>query len=99
MVTITVADNGAGVPDEDAPHIFDPYYRAHSSASQPAALGIGLSVARQLARLMRGDLTYRREGGWTLFQLTLPAAAETGTGSNGHAGNGTVERREAQIAG
>jgi signal transduction histidine kinase len=99
MVTITVADNGAGVPDEDAPHIFDPYYRAHSSASQPAALGIGLSVARQLARLMRGDLTYRREGGWTLFQLTLPAAAETRAGSNGHTGNGTVERREAQIAG
>jgi signal transduction histidine kinase len=71
-VSVLVADNGTGVPDGDGQRIFDPYYRAHSSGSQPAALGIGLSVARQLARLMKGDLSYRREGGWTIFELQLP---------------------------
>jgi signal transduction histidine kinase len=87
-VSVVVADDGDGVPDEDAGHIFDPYYRAHSSESQPAALGIGLSVARQLAILMNGDLAYRREDGWTIFELTLPAAIDEKPGVNGHASNG-----------
>ena len=72
QVTVQVADNGDGVPQEAREQIFVPYHRAHSSASQPAALGIGLSVARQLARLMNGDLVYRRQGGWTIFELSLP---------------------------
>jgi signal transduction histidine kinase len=73
-VTIQIADNGSGVPPEDSEQIFLPYHRAHSSHSQPAALGIGLSVARQLARLMNGDLTYLRSEGWTVFELRLPLA-------------------------
>jgi signal transduction histidine kinase len=44
------------------------------SDTQPAAIGIGLSVARHLARLMDGDLTYRREAGWSVFRLSLPGA-------------------------
>jgi len=83
-VSTVVADNGNGVPEDDAGHIFDPYYRAHSIESQPAALGIGLSVARQLAILMHGDLTYRRQGNWTVFELLLPVAVETHEGHNGH---------------
>lgn len=71
-VTVGVADNGTGVAPEDQEQIFTPYYRAHSSESQPAALGIGLSVARQLARLMHGDLIYHRQDGWTVFELRLP---------------------------
>jgi len=74
-VTVQVADNGVGVPLEDQEQIFTPYYRAHSSESQPAALGIGLSVARQLARLMNGDITYLRQDGWTIFELRLPLAS------------------------
>lgn len=74
-VTVQVADNGAGVSPEDREQIFTPYYRAHSSESQPAALGIGLSVARQLARLMNGDLVYLRQDGWTVFELRLPLSS------------------------
>ncbi|HWL50510.1 MAG TPA: CHASE domain-containing protein, partial [Acidimicrobiia bacterium] len=71
-VTVQVVDNGEGVPQTERDQIFSPYYRAHSSSSQPAALGIGLSVARQLARLMNGDLVYRRVDHWTVFELSLP---------------------------
>jgi signal transduction histidine kinase len=74
-VIIQVADNGSGVAPEDQEQIFTPYYRAHSSESQPAALGIGLSVARQLARLMNGDLVYLRRDGWTIFELRLPLSS------------------------
>ena len=75
FVTVQVADNGAGVAPEDQEQIFNPYYRAHSSESQPAALGIGLSVARQLATLMNGDLVYLRQNGWTVFELRLPLSS------------------------
>jgi signal transduction histidine kinase len=83
-VSIVVADDGAGVPAEDSERIFVPYYRAHSNESQPAALGIGLSVARQLARLMNGDLSYRRENGWTVFEFQLPTTLTRRAGSTGN---------------
>ena len=78
MVGIEVADNGPGLPAEEWERIFEPYYRAHNDPTQPAALGIGLSVSRHLARLMGGDLSYRHEDGWSIFRLSLPTVAETG---------------------
>jgi signal transduction histidine kinase len=73
-VHIQVADNGAGLPEDEWESIFEPYHRAHPAGSQPAALGIGLSVARNLARLMDGGLTYRRQDHWSVFELDLPVA-------------------------
>ena len=72
--TLTIRDNGSGVTGIDADRIFDAYYRAQERATTPDSVGLGLSVARQLARLMKGDLHYRRENGWTCFDLTLPLA-------------------------
>jgi signal transduction histidine kinase len=95
--TVVVADNGPGVAEEDSEQIFAPYYRAHSNESQPAALGIGLSVARQLALLMKGDLTYRRKDGWTLFELRLPVVAESTVDSDGHAGPTDRQQSEATV--
>jgi signal transduction histidine kinase len=72
MARVTVRDNGAGVKGMDGERIFDAYYRAAQAESKPDSVGLGLSVARQLARLMKGDLVYRRRSGWTEFELTLP---------------------------
>ena len=75
MVRVEVADDGPGLRREDWDLIFEPYYRAHhGDDTQPAALGIGLSVARHLARLMDGELSYRREANWSVFRLALPGA-------------------------
>lgn len=74
MASLVVSDDGPGVKGMDAEHIFDPYYRSQSVAdSRPDSVGLGLAVARQLARMMGGDLVYRRRRGWTRFELTLPA--------------------------
>jgi len=72
LARVTVRDNGAGVKGLDGERIFDAYYRAAGGESKPDSVGLGLSVARQLARLMKGELIYRRERGWTVFELTLP---------------------------
>lgn len=73
IARIGVADSGSGIPIQDQDRIFEPYQRAHDRPTQPGSVGLGLTVARQLARLMGGDLTYRYEGGESIFELALPA--------------------------
>ncbi len=68
---VQVYDDGDGVREADREAIFDPY-RSGRSAAEPGAVGLGLTVSRTLARLMDGDLTYRREGDQSCFELTLP---------------------------
>ena len=81
VVEIEVRDNGEGIPERMREHIFEPYARAHNGRGQPASVGLGLSVARKLAQLMKGDVALERDNGWTVFTLTLPAAADaTATG-------------------
>ncbi len=69
---LTVADSGTGVTAGHERHIFDAFHRAGTSDVTTKAIGLGLYVSHHLAALMGGDLTYRRSGGWTLFELDLP---------------------------
>ena len=73
-VVVQVRDNGEGIPKDEWESIFDPYQRSHHRKSQPASVGLGLTVSRMLARRMDGDLTYRYEDGQSLFELALPTA-------------------------
>ena len=74
---IDVIDDGAGVDVMHVERIFDPYERAHPIELHPGSVGLGLAVSRRLARLMGGDVEYRREGGRTVFRLTLPLTDST----------------------
>lgn len=74
IISLVVADNGAGVPEDERGQIFEAYHRSHDQKGLTASVGLGLTVARTLSRLMGGDLTYRYDGGWSEFRLTLPAA-------------------------
>jgi PAS domain S-box-containing protein len=71
---VTVRDNGDGVDSVDAETVFEPYGRAAQGRAHDLSTGLGLHVARELARRMGGDLRYRRQGSWTAFELTLPVA-------------------------
>ncbi|HYM83770.1 MAG TPA: ATP-binding protein [Candidatus Dormibacteraeota bacterium] len=74
-VDVVVADRGPGFPDDDAERLFELFYRSSRTSSKPGA-GIGLFVARQLARSMGGELTARpRPGGGAEFILSLRALA------------------------
>jgi signal transduction histidine kinase len=75
VIQVAVADNGLPIPDEATERIFEPYQRAQRASGQTDSVGIGLSIARTLARLMGGDLRYFRSGDWNLFQLSLPSAS------------------------
>ena len=70
-----VADRGAGVQAAERERIFDAFYRPSGATADAGHAGLGLSIAKTLAELQGGTLTYElREGGGSLFVLTLPAA-------------------------
>lgn len=71
---ISVADNGPGIPETELEHVFDPFHRVESSRSrETGGVGLGLAVARDVARLHGGEITLRNrpEGGLQAV-LTLP---------------------------
>lgn len=74
-----VAGNGAGVPPEDVERILEICTHSDRTPTVSGSVGIGLSVCRTLARLMAGDVEYRRQNGWTEVVLRLPPAS-TGVG-------------------
>ena len=60
---IRVADSGPGIPAETLPHIFEPFVQVAGNQSGRKGTGLGLTVSRQLAVLMGGDLTAEASGG------------------------------------
>ncbi|MGH8927619.1 MAG: GAF domain-containing protein [Acidimicrobiia bacterium] len=76
---VMLMDDGPGIAASDWERIFQPYERAHERDGQPAAVGLGLTVSRQLARLMGGSLYYDHKDGWSTFTLELPRSVETRT--------------------
>lgn len=74
MLVFTVSDRGPGVQPEDAARIFEPFYRARGSAPDAGRAGLGLSIARTLAEIQGGSLSYSpRPGGGSVFSFSLPA--------------------------
>jgi signal transduction histidine kinase len=71
---VEVSDDGPYLPEEEWESIFEPYYRYHDEPTQPGAVGLGLTVSRDLAQLMNGSLTYRHHQGRSIFTLRLPRA-------------------------
>jgi two-component system sensor histidine kinase KdpD len=75
MLLFTVSDRGPGVNPEEVTRIFDPFYRASGAAPDAGRAGLGLSIARTLAELQGGTLSYApRAGGGSVFSFRLPAA-------------------------
>jgi two-component system, OmpR family, sensor histidine kinase KdpD len=74
-LVFSVSDRGPGVAESDVTRIFEPFYRAQTSAPDAGRAGLGLSIARTLAEIQGGSLDYApRSGGGSVFSLRLPAA-------------------------
>ena len=86
---VSVADTGPGVDENDRERIFNAFEQVGvgNTDSRPAGTGLGLPLARKLARLHGGDLTLEQSpAGGAKFVLSLPvtAAATTGDARGAH---------------
>ncbi|MFI9050137.1 sensor histidine kinase [Streptomyces sp. NPDC053427] len=73
QLELTVRDHGPGIAAADLPHVFDRFYRAQAARALPGS-GLGLAMARQIARAHGAELTAERApGGGALFRLRVPA--------------------------
>jgi two-component system, OmpR family, sensor kinase len=70
---LTVRDDGPGIEPRARDQVFERFY----TADEASGSGLGLAIARELARLMGGDLVLNARRGRTEFALLLPAAART----------------------
>lgn len=68
---IIISDTGVGIPAEDIPHIFDPFW-----TNKARGTGLGLALCRKVAKEHDGSLTVEsRVGVGTTFTVTIPLEA------------------------
>ncbi len=70
---LSVLDDGPGIRPEDQEHVFERFFRGAGGAASGS--GIGLSIARELAKRMGGTIELRSRPGETTFTLSLPGTA------------------------
>lgn len=70
---IRIEDNGIGIAEEDLPHIFDRFYRAHSDRSRKTGgTGLGLAIAMAIAKSHQGHIQVKSElGKGSIFIIRL----------------------------
>lgn len=66
--------DGGGIEEEKREDVFAPFVRGYDKATQPESFGLGLTVTRRLADAMGGSITYSRQAGVSIFELTLRQA-------------------------
>ena len=71
-LSITVADNGSGIPEALQQKIFDKFFRINPESAQ-SGVGLGLSICRAIVEAHGGNIQVtNRYGGGAVFQLHLP---------------------------
>jgi signal transduction histidine kinase len=75
-VEIAIADRGPGIPADELPRIFDPFYRGRRAVSdQIHGTGLGLSLVKRIVEAHSGNISVTSvEGSGSEFVIHLPAA-------------------------
>ena len=74
QAVLDVTDEGPGVSGQDAPQIFEPFYRSEASR-QIAGVGLGLAIAREFVLAHRGTIVQVPASSGGHFRVTLPLKA------------------------
>ena len=75
LALVEVADRGPGIPEDQRDEVFQPFRRLEPSRSKATGgVGLGLAIARTIARSHGGDVSlHGRDGGGLVARLALPA--------------------------
>ncbi|MFJ4848561.1 sensor histidine kinase [Streptomyces sp. NPDC088733] len=71
--TVTVTDQGPGIPADDLPFVFDRFYRSPTARSLPGS-GLGLAIVKQVAEMHGGRVTAELAEHGLCMRLRLPPA-------------------------
>jgi signal transduction histidine kinase len=76
FVRISVSDTGIGIPSDQMEHVFEPFFQVEQGPTRRyPGIGLGLAIARDLARAMDGEVRLQSTAGeGSTFSLILPAA-------------------------
>ncbi len=96
MMYFEVRDPGIGIAEEHLERIFEEFRQIDSGNSRKyKGTGLGLPIARRLARLLGGEITVKsRPGKGSIFTFSVPPVLIPGPGSNDTNANGNGERRQ-----
>lgn len=61
-IKIAISDIGIGIPSEDLPHLYEPFFRG-KEASKYSGYGLGLPMAMRIVRMHNGEITVQSETG------------------------------------
>jgi signal transduction histidine kinase len=75
-VQIDIIDHGPGIPRDELPRVFEPFYRGREArSSQTSGLGLGLSIVKRIVDGHRGQIDVRSgPNSHTRFRIWIPAA-------------------------
>jgi signal transduction histidine kinase len=76
LAAVNVADDGPGVADDERRRIFEPGARGEAARSREGGAGLGLSLARRLARSAGGDVAVASSSSGARFVLSLPLSLQ-----------------------
>jgi two-component system phosphate regulon sensor histidine kinase PhoR len=80
--TITVADSGPGIPQEDVTRVFERFYRVDKSRSRPGGTGLGLAIVKHLVELHGGEARAENApSGGAVFTVVLPDVSDERQGA------------------
>ena len=73
MAWVTVRDHGRGIPEEARDKVFEPFFRESRARASRSGHGLGLPLARAVARAHDGDIQMMETGAnGTTFRLEIP---------------------------
>lgn len=75
---VEVTDTGSGIPADEVDRIFERFYRGPQVGTNRTGRGIGLTIARSLARAHGGDVVVDATGPGATFRLTIPVSDRAG---------------------
>jgi two-component system, OmpR family, sensor histidine kinase KdpD len=76
LVSLQIADEGEGIPQDDLEHIFDKFYRVQKTDQVRPGTGLGLAISRGFVEAMHGTIiaANRTDRKGAMFTITLPMA-------------------------
>ncbi len=72
-VSVCIADNGCGIPEENLDKIFEPAFTTKAGRVE-FGLGLGLQIVKDIVVRHNGSITVESEPGHTCFRVVLPSA-------------------------